>query len=65
MTDKIEVIVKLWQGSSCIATWNTSGTGYINFSRSKTVIKGGEYTLKADVTINGIKQPTASISGKS
>lgn len=65
MNDDIEVVVKLWQGSICIATWKTSGIGYVNLSRSKTVSKGIEYTLTADVTINGSKQPTASITKKS
>lgn len=65
MKDDIEVVVKLWQGNSCIATWKASGTGYVNFSKSKTVNPGVEYKLTADATINGIKQPTASISGRS
>lgn len=65
MKDNIEVTVKLWQESSCIATWTTSGTGYVNFSTTRSVRDGVEYTLTADVTINGVKQPTASISRKS
>lgn len=65
MKDDIEVVVKLWQGNICIATWKTSGTGYVNFSKSKTVSTGVEYELTADVTINGIKQPTVSITRRS
>lgn len=62
--DEIKVVVKLWQGDRCIATWNASGTGFVNFSESKAVNKGTEYTLTADVTINGEKQPAMSFSGK-
>ncbi len=65
MRDEIDVVVKLWQGSNCVVTWTTSGTGYVNFSKSITVSNGVEYTLTADVTINGINQPTVSISGRS
>ena len=65
MSDDIEVVVKLWQGNSCLVTWNTSGIGYVNFSKSRTVSDGVVYTLTADVTINGIKQPIASISSRS
>ena len=61
--DEITVVVKLWKGSSCIATWNESGIGYVNFLENKTVSKGAEYTLTAEVIINGIRQPTYSING--
>lgn len=63
--DEIDVVVKLWQGSTCIVTWTTSGNGYVYFSKNRTVRSGVEYTLTADVTINGITQPTVSISGRS
>lgn len=64
MTDEIEVVVNLLQGNTCIATWNASGSGFVNFSKSKTVNKGSEYTLSADVTINGVAQPTMTFTGK-
>lgn len=60
MKDEIEIVVKLWNGGSCIATWKDSGTGYVNFSKDKTVIKNNEYKLTADVTINGEVQPKVS-----
>lgn len=63
--DEIEIIVKLWKGSNCIATWSESGVGYLNFMENKTISKGAEYTLTAEVEINGIKQPISSISRRS
>lgn len=63
MTDSISVTLKLWQGSSCIATWSTSGTGYMQFSRSKKVTEGLQYKLSVDVTINGVAKPTVSTYG--
>lgn len=64
MKDDIDAIIKLWCGDSCIATWTTSGTGYVFFSKSKTVTKGREYTLTVDATINGVTQATISYTGK-
>lgn len=62
--DEIEMVVKLWQGTTCIATWKASGTGYLSFSQTKTVTKGKEYKLTADVSINGIAQKTSSFTSK-
>ena len=63
--DKITVTTKLWKGSSCIAIWNSSGNGYVNVAYTKNVTSGATYKLTVDVTINGIPEPTVSISGKS
>lgn len=63
MSDSISIVMKLWQGNSCIATWSTSGKGYVQFSRSKNVTEDLQYTLTADVTINGIANPTFSDHG--
>ena len=62
-TDSIALTAKLWQGSKCIATWSSSGTGYLNFSKTKAVSSGSSYKLTADVTINGNALDTASASG--
>lgn len=64
-SDRISITMKLWQGNSCIATWSTSGTGCMQFSRSKNVTEGLQYKLTADVTINGIAKPTVSVYGNS
>lgn len=62
MDDDIDIVVKLWQGNSCIDTWEDSGSGYVFLSKYKTVEKNKEYTLTIDATINGKKQPTASFT---
>lgn len=59
-TDAISVTVKLWKGSSCIATWIDSGTGSLKFSATKTVSSSGEYTLTADAVIAGTALSTVS-----
>lgn len=61
-TDSIQVCVKLMQGSTCLATWNGSGSGFLNFSATKEVIKGKEYILSVEATIRGVKQPVVKIS---
>lgn len=63
MSDSISITMKLWQGNTCIATWSTSGKGYVQFSRSKNVTEGIQYKLTADVTINGIVKPTVGDYG--
>ena len=65
MSDSISIVMKLWQGNSCIATWSTSGKGYVQFSRSKDIAESLQYKLTADVLINGIAKPTVSAYGNS
>lgn len=59
-TDTISLTAKLYQGSTCVKTWNTSGTGVVQLSKPVAVEKGKTYKLTADVTINGVKQATKS-----
>lgn len=61
-TSDIDAVIKLWNGSSCVATWNRSGTGFLSFYETKTVIAGNTYTLTADVTVDGVAKPRVSIS---
>lgn len=62
-SDSISLTAKLWKGSECIATWTASGTGTLNFSKTKIVEKGSTYKLTADATVNGTKLSTASATG--
>lgn len=61
--DSISITLTLWQEDNCIATWKSSGTGYMQFTRTKDVTKGLQYKLSADVTINGVAKPTVSVLG--
>lgn len=62
-SDNITIVVKLWRNNQCIKTWDDSGTGYLIFDKTTTVTKGYAYTLTADVTLDGVRQPTASVTG--
>lgn len=61
-SDSISVELTLWQETNCIGTWKKTGTGFLDYSTQKTVSRGKEYVLKANVTINHIKQPTISVT---
>ena len=61
--DSISLTAKLWKGSECIATWTASGTGRLDFSKTKTIEKGSTYKLTADATVNGTKLSTTSATG--
>lgn len=62
-TDDIEAIIKLWQGSQCIETWDSSSVGDLAFSGKATVSKGKTYELTVDVTLAGNVQPRFSVRG--
>lgn len=62
-TDDIDVVIKLWRGSTCLRTWYASGEGYVFWDDTATVTKGTTYKLTADVTINNVTKPTVFISG--
>lgn len=61
-TDEVSVVMKLWQGSTCLETWTDSGDGYVYMSESATVSTGSTYRLTVTVSINGVARPTVSTS---
>ena len=61
-SDQLEATIKLWRGSSCIATWNESGTGYIYFSETATVTQGKTHKLTVDCWVNGVAQERVSVT---
>lgn len=61
-TDKIEVDVELWQGSTLVQSWSDQGTEYVDSVRTVSVTKGKVYTLKAYAAINGTDLPMAYIT---
>ena len=60
----LEATIKLWNGNSCIKTWDATGYGYILFSETATVVTGNTYTLTVDLSVDGVAQTTSSISKK-
>ncbi len=60
-TDEFDATIKLYRGSTCIATWTAEGTGYLGFSKTKTITAGYTYTLKTTLTVNGVNFPVADV----
>lgn len=53
-TDSLKAIIRLYRGSTCIATWSGSGSSYLNMTKTKTVTKGYTYKMTVDLTVNGV-----------
>lgn len=60
-TDEIDATMRLWEGNTCIATWSDSDEGSLSIYETETVTPGNEYTVTADVTINGEANPRVYI----
>lgn len=61
--EDISITVKLWEGTRCIKTWTSSGTGYLSFSKTASVTTGKSYKLTVDAKINGVTQATKTDVG--
>ena len=61
-SDELVATMRLYRGSTLIATWVERGNGYIFFTETKTVTSGYTYTLTVDLVINGKTCPTVSAS---
>lgn len=57
---RIAARIGLYDGDECVASWFASDYGLLDFSETATVVKGREYVLVADLTINGVVQPTVT-----
>ena len=59
-TDTITATVRLYRGSSVVATWTPRAVGTMGFYDYATVARNATYTLTAQVYINGVAQAPAS-----
>ena len=62
-SDKIEVMMTLWQGSVLVYSWSDSGKGSVEMEKTKTVTKGKSYTLKVNASVNGEILNEVSVKG--
>lgn len=60
--DSITITAKVMNRGHCLYTWPMSGTGRVVLTKTIPVSSGQTYTLTADVTIDGEKIPTMSVS---
>ena len=60
----ITVSMKLYEGSSLIASWSGSGTSIVSMSKTAAVQSGHTYTLKVSGTIGGNAFTASDITRK-
>ena len=63
MSEPIEVTVELMRGTYCVASWTSSGYGYIHMKETATVTTGRTYQLVVYVTFRGDSLSPVSVSG--
>lgn len=61
-SDKIAATTALWQGSTLVNSWSSSGSGILKISETATVSKNKTYKLVVNYTINGTSYSPVSIS---
>lgn len=61
-TDQIRATLTLYQGSSRIDSWSGSGTWSATVSGQCKVQSGKTYKLTLTYSINGVSQPSVSVS---
>ncbi len=62
-TDTISMTLTLYQNNEYVDSWSTSGNGYATLSGECPVEYGKTYRLELSVSINGVAQPTLSVTG--
>ncbi len=63
MTDHFEVTMWLMDGTNCIASWHSSGDGYVTVSKTATVTPGRTYKLVVEVFVNGVTKDPVYVTG--
>lgn len=60
--DSVVLVAKLWHGNTCLSVWTATGTQSAQLQKTKSVTRGETYKLTLDVTINGVSQPTRTVT---
>lgn len=61
-SDKIEATLSLYQNNRFVDSWSNSGTLRVSVSGNCAVEKGKTYVLVLNWSVNGVEQPSASVS---
>ena len=61
-SDDLTVNLTLRENGNPIAGWNGSGVGYVSMQKTCSVSSGKTYTLVLSYTINGVSQPSVSVT---
>ena len=63
MSEHIQVVMKLMHGNTCVKAWMNDDYGYVYMLTYANVTKGQTYTLRIEVSVNGVDQQPVYISG--
>lgn len=63
-TDKITATLTLYQGNTVVDSWSASGTFRVTISEKYSAKKGNSYKLTLSWSVNGVRQPTTSVTGR-
>lgn len=63
-SDKIDVTLTLYQGSTYVDSWNNSGTGRVYLSKECQVKSGKEYKLELVYSVNGTEMPSVCVTNR-
>lgn len=58
--DQVDATITLYQESTYVDSWTSSGKGRVSVSGSRTVKSGKRYKLTLTYSINGAKKPSVS-----
>ncbi len=62
-TDRLSVTLTLWQESTWVDSWTSSGTGRVLISEQCIAKSGKDYKLVLSYTVNGQAQSSVSVTG--
>ena len=60
--DKIAATLTLYQGNTYVTSWSDSGNGRVLISKTRTVSSGQSYRLVLTYSVNGVSQPSVSVT---
>lgn len=63
ISEHITVVMKLMHGNTCVKAWMHEDDGYVYMLTYANVTKGQTYTLRIEVTVNGVVKQPVYING--
>lgn len=61
-SDKVNITITLYQGTTFIKSWSGSGVGRLYISGDCKVEKGKTYDLVLEYSINGVEKPSITVT---
>lgn len=61
-SEYLVVTMKLMYGTTCVASWSSSGYGYVYMEKTASVVRGRTYQLVVEVAVNGVESDPVSVT---